>query len=49
MYSDVSDKLLHSVVFEVTVPTVHLESLVADLLSNNTAKVKSTGFFCENK
>ena len=35
MYSDISDKLLHSVVFEVTVATVHLERLVADLRGEN--------------
>ena len=34
MYSDVPDKLLHCVVFEVTVATVHLKSLVADLNEN---------------
>lgn len=33
MYSDVTDILLHSVLFEVTVATVHLKSLVTDLLS----------------
>ena len=32
MYSDVTDELLHRVVFEVTVPAVHLKGLVADLL-----------------
>lgn len=31
MYSDISDKLLHGVVLQVTVATVHLERLVADL------------------
>lgn len=31
MYSDISDKLLHGVVFQVTVATVHLERMVADL------------------
>lgn len=33
MYSDVSDKLLHGVVFQVTVSSVHLKCLVANLLS----------------
>lgn len=31
MYSAVSYKLLHGVVFQVAVATVHLERLVADL------------------
>lgn len=35
MYSDVSDILLHCVVFEVTVATMHLKCLIADLLSTN--------------
>lgn len=35
MYSDVSDKLLHCVVFEVTIATMHLKCLIADLLSTN--------------
>lgn len=35
MYSDVSDILLHCVVFEVTVAAVHLQCLIADLLRNN--------------
>lgn len=43
MYSDVSDKLLHCVVFEVTVTTVHLESLVADLYSNKKGRFKRKG------
>lgn len=35
MYSDISDKLLHGVVFQVTVATVHLERMVADLWGEN--------------
>lgn len=35
MYSDVSDKLLDGVVFQVTVAAVHLERLVADLAGEN--------------
>lgn len=31
MHSDISDKLLHGVVFQVAVAAVHLERLVADL------------------
>lgn len=40
MDSDVPDKLLHCVVFKVTVPTVHLKSLVADLLNTSRKKHK---------
>lgn len=38
MYSDVSDKLLDGVVFQVTVATVHLERLVADLAGENVTR-----------
>lgn len=38
MDSDVPHKLLHCVVFKVTVPTVHLKSLVADLLNTSRQK-----------
>lgn len=42
MYSAISDKLLHRVVFQVTVATVHLERLVADLRGESAASwVKS--------
>lgn len=50
MYSDVSDKLLHCVVFEVTVPTMHLKSLVTDLLGKKSeTSAKMFFFFNENK
>lgn len=42
MYSAISDELLHRVVFQVTVATVHLERLVADLRGESAASwVKS--------
>lgn len=37
MYSAISDELLHRVVFQVTVATVHLERLVADLRGESAA------------
>lgn len=37
MYSAISYKLLHGVVFQVTIATVHLERLVADLRGDNVA------------
>lgn len=44
MYSAISDKLLHGVVFQVTIATVHLERLVADLRGENAAMwIKSHG------
>lgn len=38
MHSDVSDKLLHGVVFQVAVSSVHLESLVANLWGCGTKR-----------
>lgn len=39
MYSNVSDKLLHGVVFQVTVSSVHLKCLVANLCGYNVENV----------
>lgn len=35
MHSDVPNKLLHCIVFEVAIPSMHLKCLIADLLRKN--------------
>lgn len=35
MHSDVPNKLLHCIVFEVAIASMHLKGLIADLLSKN--------------